>query len=224
MGWRPQNHTGRTWRTLSEVTKALAEIAVAEAGPYLSAKAKQVEATTEQLTTDLNTAHSHSVTFNSLDSGTQYAYRVGDGTNWSEWFHFRTASARDAPFSFIYFGDAQNSIRSLWSCVIREAYRDAPKAAFLLHAGDLVNIAESDGEGGQWFGAGAWLNAMMPNMAVPGNHEQVRDEEDNYRLSHHWRPQFSFPQNGPVGLAESCDTLVYQNMRLIGLDSNRQQK
>ena len=45
-------------------------------------------------------------------------YRVGDGVNWSEWFHFRTASDRPEPFSFIYFGDAQTDLKSLWSRVI----------------------------------------------------------------------------------------------------------
>jgi hypothetical protein len=37
-----------------------------------------------------------------------YAYRVGDGTHWSEWFHARTAANEPEPFSYIYFGDAQN--------------------------------------------------------------------------------------------------------------------
>ena len=49
--------------------------------------------------------------------------------NWSEWVHARTASDKPEPFSFIYFGDAQNDVKSLWSRVIRGAYSDAPKAA-----------------------------------------------------------------------------------------------
>jgi phosphodiesterase/alkaline phosphatase D-like protein len=98
----------------------------AEAGPYFPEKATQVPATSEALKSDLSTAHFHSATFKNLQPGTVYAYRVGDGTNWSEWFQFRTAAAKDEPFSFIYFGDAQNDVRSKWSRVIREAYRDAP--------------------------------------------------------------------------------------------------
>lgn len=203
----PRTSHSVTWRTSTEVTHGLAEIAIAKAQPAFTEKARQLDATTQPLETDINQAHFHSVTFTELEPGTKYAYRVGDGTNWSEWFHFRTASAENEPFSFIYFGDAQNDIRSMWSRVIREAFSDAPKAAFLLHAGDLVNRAESDAEWGEWCGAGAWLNAMMPNVAIPGNHEQARDAQDNRRLSHHWRPQFEFPTNGPIGLEESLSLI-----------------
>ncbi len=218
----PRTTRAVSWRTSIEVSKGIAEIAEAEANPYFSEKSKQLEATSQALKTDINTAHFHTVIFKDLQPGKKYAYRVGDGTNWSEWFHFQTATAKNEPFSFIYFGDAQNNIRSMWSRVIREAYSDAPKAAFLLHAGDLINTAESDAEWGEWCGAGAWVNAMMPNVAIPGNHEQAKLANNQRRLSHHWRPQFEFPQNGPKGLEESCYTLTYHNMLLVAMNSNEQ--
>ena len=74
----------------------------------------------------------------SLNPNTLYAYRVGDGVNWSEYYHFKTASLEAEPFSFIYFGDAQNEVKTHWSRVFREAFRDAPRAAFTLHAVDLI--------------------------------------------------------------------------------------
>jgi hypothetical protein len=211
-----------TWRTSTEVQKAWAEIAVAEAGPEFSKKGAAVHAVTQPLKTDLGEAHYHSVKFEKLAPATKYAYRVGDGENWSEWFHFSTASQRPEPFSFFYFGDAQNDIRSLWSRVIREAYSDAPKAKFMIHAGDLINTAESDGQWGEWFAAGQWLNGMMPSIAVPGNHEMAKQADNTRRLSHHWRSQFTQLENGPQGLEETCFTLVYQGMRIIGLNSNEQ--
>ncbi len=210
-----------TWRTSTEVKQALAEVAVAEGGPGFPKNARQVPAATELLKSDLSEAHYHSARFTELMPKTKYAYRVGDGVNWSEWFHFTTASDRPEPFSFIYFGDAQNDLRSLWSRVIREAFGDAPKARFMIHAGDLVNRAEADGEWGEWHGAGAWLNAMLPSVPVPGNHEQARALGGS-RLSHHWRPTFTLPENGPEGLEETCYSLVYHNARIIGLDSNRE--
>ncbi|MBL8816694.1 MAG: metallophosphoesterase family protein [Planctomyces sp.] len=209
-----------SWRTAVSVERGLAEIAIADAGPHLEANSKQIVAVTQPLTTDLNTAHFHTVKFEGLTPKTKYAYRVGDGVNWSEWFHFSTASTDPEPFSFIYFGDAQNDIRSKWSRVIREAYGDAPKAKFMIHAGDLINRAEADVEWQEWTDAGAWLNAMVPSIAIPGNHEQAKAEDNSRRISHHWRPQFAFPENGPEGLEESCYTLVYQGVRIIGLNSN----
>ena len=209
-----------TWRTSTEVAKGKAEIATATAGPEFVKTARTVEATSVALKTDLNTAHYHSLVFRDLVPGTKYAYRVGDGTNWSEWFHFSTAKVTEEPFSFIYFGDAQNDIRSLWSRVIREAYSDAPKAKFLLHAGDLVNTAQSEAEWGEWFGAGAWLNATIPNVPVVGNHEIHKVDETRKQLTHHWRPQFTLPEQGPEGLEETCYTFEYQNTRFVILNSN----
>lgn len=208
-----------TWRTSTEITAAAAQITIADPGPDLEKTARTVAAASEPLTTNLGPAHYHSVTFTGLTPSTLYAYRVGDGQTWSEWFQFRTAAATAQPFSFIYFGDAQNDIRSKWSRVIRSAWRDAPKAAFMIHAGDLINNAETDQEWGEWFGAGAWLNAMVPSIPVPGNHEMAGGDGVR-RLSHHWRPSFTLPQNGPAGLNESCFTLVYQGVRIIGLNSN----
>jgi hypothetical protein len=211
-----------TWRSSTDVEQGVAEIAVADAGPHFPKKARQVMAKAENLKTDINEARFHSAEFTELSPNTKYAYRVGDGLNWSEWFHFTTASDRPEPFSFIYFGDAQNDVRSMWSRVIREAYSDAPKARFMIHAGDLINTAEVDWEWGEWFGAGSWLNAMVPSVPIPGNHEQAKGPDGKRaRLSHHWRPQFALPTNGPEGLEETCYTLEYQGVRIVGLDSNR---
>jgi 3',5'-cyclic AMP phosphodiesterase CpdA len=111
------------------------------------------------------------VTFDGLEPATQYAYRVGDGTHWSEWFHTRTGSAEAAPFSFIYMGDAQNGLESHWPRAIRAAYAQAPNAAFIVHAGDLVDRAHRDREWGAWNRGGSWVLGMLPNIPVPGNHE-----------------------------------------------------
>ncbi len=210
-----------TWRTSTDVKLGLAEITEADAGPNFPAKATRTEAQTQVLVTDINEAHFHTVQWRGLKPATKYVYRVGDGTNWSEWFHFATANDKPEPFSFIYFGDAQNDVRSLWSRVIREAYSDAPKAKFMIHAGDLINNAEKDAEWGEWFGAGGWLNAMIPSVPVPGNHEMAKVDKAT-RLSHHWQPQFALPTHGPDGLEETCYTFVYQNVRFIALNSNEQ--
>lgn len=225
LGWTgdPRTTQSVNWRTSVEVVQGIAELVEAQAGPYFSEKAKQFVASSEAVNSDLSTARYHSVTFQALKPGKVYAYRLGDGTNWTEWFHFRTAAAENEPFSFIYFGDAQNNLRSMWSRVVREAHRDAPKAAFLLHAGDLVNAGEADAEWGEWFGAGAWLNAMIPNVVVPGNHEYVKLKEGERRLSQHWRPSFALPVNGPEGLEETCYTFTYHQLRVIALNSNVRQ-
>ncbi len=163
-----------TWRTDVSVIRAVAEVAIAtDHGPAL--QPRSVPARTEPFSSDLGEAHYHSVQFTELTPDTLYAYRVGDGVNWTEWFHFRTASREARPFTFVYFGDAQNDLRTHWSRVFRESFRDAPRAAFTLHAGDLIDRANRDAEWGEWFGAPAWVNATVPVIAIPGNHEMFND-------------------------------------------------
>ncbi len=217
----PKTSQAVTWRTSVEVVDGYAELAIAGGGPDFAVLSETYHATTTALKTDLNTAHFHSVQFKGLKPGTKYAYRVGDKTNWSEWFHFSTESASAEPFSFIYFGDAQNDLRSMWSRVIREAHSDAPKAKFIIHAGDLVNRAQSDGEWGEWFGAGSWINAMIPSVPAVGNHEMQKAEDGSKSaVTHHWRPQFVLPTSGPEGLEETCYTVEYQDTLIVVLNSN----
>lgn len=228
-----------SWRTDESVTKAIAQIARSEAGnafDNLNARAprgqpqakpdrpdpkkvRTVVATTEDFVSDLSSCHRHSVGFAELQPDTRYVYRVGDGENWTEWFEFRTASDKPQPLRFVYFGDAQNEIKSHWSRVVRGAFADMPKAHFLLHAGDLVNRSDSDAEWGEWFGAPGWINAHIPTIATPGNHE-YRKENGVSRLTGHWRSSFRFPANGPSGLEESCYFIDIQGVRVISLNSN----
>ena len=210
-----------TWRTDASVQVGLAEIAVAGDSGAFAKTARQLKAKTTPFKSDLSLAHYHSVEFTALTARTKYAYRLGDGANWTEWFHFTTASDQPEPFTFVYFGDAQNDIKPLWSRVIREAFTNAPKAAFLLHAGDLINRANNDAEWGEWHLAGGWLNAMTPNVVTPGNHEYAKMGVTlTSTLSGHWRPQFALPENGPADLLETTYFVDFQGTRIISLNSN----
>jgi predicted phosphodiesterase len=223
LGWN-SNDAATTqsvnWRTDSTVTQAFGEIAVAEGSPDFQMKAVRTNAQTEKLNVDGKTIQYHQVHFSGLKPNTLYAYRVGDGEYWSEWFQFTTAQNTAAPFSFLYFGDAQNDLRSMWSRTIRDAYSKLPSVDFMIHAGDLINNANYDFQWGEWFEAGGWLNGMVPTLASPGNHEYFRDTKTNQvTLSHHWKPSFVYPQNGPKSLKETAYFMVYQGVLFVSLDS-----
>ncbi|MEQ8847621.1 metallophosphoesterase family protein [Botrimarina sp.] len=185
-------------------------------------ESEEIEGTSELFESDLGECRMHSAKLRGLEPETRYAYRVGDGVNWTEWHHFTTASDEAKPFEFVYFGDAQNAVRALWSRVRREAHAEAPRAAFALHAGDLINNANTDAEWGEWHEAAGWLNGAIPTVAVPGNHEYFRRGLEP-TVSDHWRPQFSFPMNGAAGLEETCYWFEYQGVRFVALDSNKRQ-
>jgi len=328
----PASTLSVTWRTAPSGADAKAQIAPARAAPAFYTEARTVPAETTTLPADQVdqanvAAQYHSVTFEGLAPDSLYAYRVGDGTHWSEWVHAHTAAAQPEPFSFIYVGDAQNNVRSHWSRLIRQAYSDASNVSFLLHAGDLINNAHRNVEWGHWNEAGGFIQSMVPNIPVPGNHEYegyehwteqdtfaveveasgtemtgtivepdgnpepleatrsgtasdaasaptgtwnynvdngeyvgtltiekgssdytatlvstdgteypLRDvsvdgntltgeflreveKESEEKLSVHWRPQFTLPQNGPEGLEETVYYLDHQGMRVVGLNS-----
>jgi 3',5'-cyclic AMP phosphodiesterase CpdA len=214
-----------TWRTSTEVTASFAEIALSEDGPGFRERARRVEAETNRFTSDLGAANYHAAEFTGLAPLTMYVYRVGDGANWSEWNQFTTASGRpDDPLAFIYVGDAQNDIFSLWSRVIRTGYSLASDARFIIHAGDLINRANRDAEWGEWHRAAGWINAVLPSVPTPGNHEYAAGDDEVRRLSGHWRPQFTLPRNGVAGLEESNYYLDIQGVRIVALNSNEKRE
>lgn len=227
----PATSQAVTWRTSvheDSVSTAVAELTLATPhGGYGAIQGMQdsaivLPATSETLETDLGSASYHSVEFKGLLPETLYAYRVGDGANWSEWFQFRTASRQRKPFKFIYFGDAQNELKSHWSRVVRQAYKHASDARFIVHAGDLINTHNRDADWGEWFYAAGWINGMLPSIVAAGNHEYGADELGARNLSAHWRPQFALPQHGPEGLEESVYYIDYQGVRIVVLNSNEQ--
>ena len=166
----------------------------------------------------------HAAVLKDLEPDTVYAYRVGDGTHWSEWLQFHTAAKTDAPFRFIYLGDMQNNVLSEASRTLRMAFRKAGDAAFVIHAGDLINRHDSDAEWGEWFASGGFLYAQTPQMPTPGNHEYGKDEaaRAGSSINGQWRRQFTLPENGPTDVPASRETnwyTDYQGLRLISIDS-----
>ncbi|WP_405607988.1 fibronectin type III domain-containing protein [Polaribacter sp. Asnod1-A03] len=214
------------WRTDQQVSNGVLEIALATDGPeFLLRDVRKVNATSQKIENQnrrepLVKATYHSAVVNNLQPNTTYVYRVGNGGKdnayWSEWFQYKTANVgEEKPFSFIYFGDAQNNVKSLWSRVIRNSYRQFPQVDFMLHAGDLINDRDANLEWGEWFYAGSFIHATVPSMMTPGNHEYR-----NGVLSSLWRPQFTLPENGPIeSLKETCFAIDYQGMKIISLDS-----
>lgn len=221
----PSKSATVTWRTMAAVKEPVAELAVASPDPRFTKDAKRISAKATRISLPKGgEASYYQADLTNLAPGTEYSYRVGDGKEWSEWVHFTTAAATPKPFNFIYFGDAQNDVKSMWSRAIRKAFRDAPYAAFMLHAGDLINRANEDGEWGEWFYAGGWTHSVIPSVAVPGNHEYAGAKDasgaSKIALSTFWKPQFAMPENGIPGLERTNFYFDYQGARFIALNSN----
>ncbi|SEN75323.1 Calcineurin-like phosphoesterase [bacterium A37T11] len=218
----PSKSMAVNWRTASSVKENFAEIAIADADPRFISQAKRIEAAKEIVNIgDSVSANYFSIVFDNLVPDTKYAYRVGEGDHWSEWFHFKTAGKINEPFSFIYFGDVQVNIHAMWSRVVREAFAKAPDARLMMYAGDLINRANQNAEWGDWFEAGGFIHSMIPGFPTPGNHDHFDLTNGKNATSLYWRPQFNLPKNGPGGLEETCYFSDIQGTRFISLNSDQ---
>ncbi|MCD6440945.1 MAG: metallophosphoesterase family protein [Candidatus Marinimicrobia bacterium] len=218
----PASTQSVTWRTDTSIVESYGEIARADASPNFIFYTEKKKAQTEPLLTKEYGAHYHSVIFSDLQPNMLYIYRVGSEDNWSEWFQFRTACEKPEPFSFIYLGDGQNALLSLWSRAIRGAYSAAPDARFIIHAGDLVANADSYLQWSKWFEAAGWINGIIPSIPIAGNHEYYHGSGKKRYLTDYWRPQFTLPENGINSLPESNYYIDYQGLRILALNSNEQ--
>ncbi|WP_062212522.1 metallophosphoesterase family protein [Streptomyces sp. NBRC 109706] len=199
-----------TWRTATAGASPTVELRPAEGGPVTTVAATP--------TGQAGGGHYHRADLASLTPDTAYRYRIGDGTDWSDWIDFRTAGAAGDPFTFLYLGDIQNDITEGAAPLVRAARADAPHAELTVHAGDLINNANADDEWAEWFAAvDVAHTATTHQIATPGNHEY-----DGWNLSDHWTRQFPGAGNGPDdddldGTAWYTD---YQGVRFISLNSN----
>jgi acid phosphatase type 7 len=217
----PETSVAVNWRTDTTKTAGEVEVAVSTVGAQFLDNVRKIPAQTEYLRTKHEqeptvAAHYHSALIDGLRPGQVYVYRVGQGSHWSEWFRVKMPDPAREGVAFLYFGDAQNDVKSMWSRVIREAYKTMPHVDFMLHAGDLINRHDRDLEWGEWFQAGAYIHATVPSVMTPGNHEYR-----NVVLSPQWRPQFNLPTNGPKGLEETCYQVNYPNLKVISLDAEQ---
>jgi len=92
--------------------------------------------------------YSNMVTVAKLAQSTVYAYRVGDGKNWSAVHTFKTAAADK--ISFAAFGDPQIGAskdlvhdRAGWSATLADVVAEHPDITMLFSAGDQVNDYDS---------------------------------------------------------------------------------
>ncbi|UED84061.1 purple acid phosphatase family protein [Streptomyces profundus] len=199
-----------TWRTATAAASPGVELQPADGGP--------VTTVTATPTGQAGGGHYHRADLDALTPDTAYRYRIGDGTEWSDWIDFRTAGAAGDPFTFLYLGDIQNDITEGAAPLVRAAQADASDAELTVHAGDLINNADADDEWAEWFAAVDVAHTSTTHqIATPGNHEY-----DGWNLSDHWTRQFPGAGNGPDdddldGTAWYTD---YQGVRFVSLNSN----
>lgn len=214
----PETSQSVNWRTDELQKESYVEYCEASASPFFKAKVKSIKAETESYKGDDAVWNYHSVNISNLKPNNLYSYRVGNGNFWSEWSEFRTATGKNEPFSFLYFGDVQRDIYSLGSRTMRQAIKTRPDARFLLFGGDMVHRGGLNKENwNEFFPAGGWIFQNYPMLATPGNHEHLIAKSGE-NMSPLWYLNFTFPRNGPKGHEEETYYVDYNNIRVISLN------
>ena len=169
------DETERTfsWHTRGMNKKAVVELSqLDEEGNVLSSET--FESNVEAI---LRGFSRHKATITGLEEKQLYSYRFGDGHRaWSESYTFRTQATEDGDFNFLFFGDPQIGAgdgaridADGWDRTVTTAMEMFPDTAFLVSAGDQVNIANNLNQYDGYFFPEELT--FYPIMTLIGNHD-----------------------------------------------------
>lgn len=154
-----------------------------------------------------------------LTPGADYKYRVKNGNEVSPWYQFSTlADSAKNNFSFLYFGDIQDSDSCTLTKQFMNEIRERNKEAqFVLLGGDFIERPMDKYYNMAHEGLGSMAHEL-PILAVPGNHEYlkgvVRKLDNRYPYAFPYFLKSSIKKNHVF-------SFPYGNARFYFLDSNR---
>ncbi|MDR2647522.1 MAG: metallophosphoesterase family protein [Oscillospiraceae bacterium] len=160
---------GFSWATAAEVPSVVRVVLKESESEILGADAVAVLGKPTKFQGDWV----HQLTVSGLAAGKEYAYVVGDGTNWSTVGHFKTDAGRGIETNFIVIADVQASSAEDFNKaaeVFAAAYERLPSPDFHVNLGDYVNDCTAD-EWNWYFDAFADLNNRATHAPVAGNHD-----------------------------------------------------
>jgi hypothetical protein len=208
-----------TWRTDSAIASGIVEY---QEGAKLSGKAKRAKAKLRDFMTNLGDARLFTSTLTGLSPDTQYAYRVGNGKDWSSPGTFSTACRKTLAFKFLVFGDSQSSVSGddpygIWRKTVQNAFAANRDAKFIVNVGDLVDYGQKAEHWNAWFAAAQGVIDRIPEMPVPGNHEYYGSRD--MTAPKYFAEQWVLPQNGPQGMKGLVYSYDYGPVHFVVLNS-----
>ena len=155
---------------------------------------------------------SHKAIATNLTPGTAYSWRVGYEGHWSPIAHFRTQSAAQGEYSFLYMTDshiqdAEYVENAKWCATA--AANTVPEARFCLFPGDFVETgtnANSEWEWERWFEEAIRPVIMqMPIVPTDGNH----DDSPLLNYDYHFNTPTDFAMSVPASYRPQFHGITY---------------
>jgi hypothetical protein len=142
--------------------------------PGSSASVTFTGTSSEAATVSSNVYYTNKATITTLAPNQEYAYRVGDGTNWSPVYYYSTQDPYN--YSVMFVGDPQiGSSGSVtndtygWTNTLNKAVAKFPKLSFIMSAGDQVETNNSEAQYDAFLSPSLLRN--LPVATVVGNHD-----------------------------------------------------
>lgn len=220
----PATSIAITWRTVKESVEPKVEISKSTQWTDFVKSTVTHNAVKQKFVTDRSdVVYHYSVVIDNLTPATNYVYRVGSDSVWSEWNQFTTADLIKSPFKFVFLGDPQDDLKEHCSRVFREAFKKAPDAKFWLIGGDLVTNPQ-DNLWEEFFYAAGFIFRTMPIIAAPGNHDHLvidayGKQKPSKEIASTWTSHFTLPENGLGDLKETNYYIDYQGVRFVVINS-----
>ncbi|HEO69866.1 MAG TPA: metallophosphoesterase, partial [Candidatus Hydrogenedentes bacterium] len=213
--WNDDPRTTQTvqWRTDTSVKDGVVRLREAGDQEWVSMPAA-MDPVEDRLLMNDRYIHHYTAVLRNLKPGTTYTYRVGSPATdrWSDTAEFTTAPAGEAPFSFLYTGDAHNS--ESWGALLQAAFRRHPEMAFNIIGGDVVSTGLDRAQWDQVLEYGKDIYARKPLAFCLGNHDDQDGLGVGLILS-----MFRFPDNGPSGVERGrIFTFAYSNAQFFVVD------
>lgn len=206
------------WRTDSSIT--VGQVQYARIGQPFSTV---TSAAPEVLSTNVGTIHLFTATLRSLEPGTRYQYRVGNGSGWSSTYTFETEKSGQESFDFLVFGDSHEKkpSYSVWNSTASHAFKDNPQAKFFVSLGDLIYSGRDYLQWQAWFTACKDVAARIPVFPVIGDHEpRGTTSKELWQRPEYFVKLFTVPQNGPDKFKGEVYSFDYGAAHIVVLNSS----
>ncbi len=160
----------------------------------------------------------HSITVTGLKPGTAYSYRIGDAKKgfWSDKGTYTTAD-NSSGFSFIQVSNTAGATQKeydIWAKTLNAALKTTPKAAFIVHTGDMTYNAAT---GEQW---GLALNSVSDILTdTPLMYTSSDSDTAEFDIMTKY---FNFGGNAPTQISEKglYYSYDYNNAHFTVLNTN----
>ncbi|MCG1010729.1 metallophosphoesterase family protein [Salinicoccus sp. ID82-1] len=175
------------------------------------------------------TEHSYKAKATGLEPNTTYYYKVGsEAGQMSEVGEFMTSGEDGDRFSFIHYTDTQNAFwnenvrneAAFGADTLKHALETAEEAAFVMHTGDVVEVAEVEDE---------WVDIyersrpsfMQTAMAVaPGNHDEYTLEYGDDPVVEKFNQHINVPVTNDAISGGSYYSYDYNGVHFVTLNTN----